>query len=180
MRKELALLGLICLIGLGCGPEAQTQCPCQSTAEPSAEPYAELAEELYQRGLAVQKQGDVQEAIALYHKAIQADPDHAQVLNHFAWLRATDQDAKLRDATEAVSMAERACKSAVSEDRPTIFAANCLDTLAAAYAEAGRFQDAADAARRAISMAEKLRNRGAVRDFTDRLRLFQQGKPYRE
>jgi hypothetical protein len=77
-------------------------------------------------------------------------------------------------------MSERACKVAVEADRPTIFAANCLDTLAAAYAEAGRFKDAVAAARRAAAMAEELGNQNAVRDFTARLRLFEQGKPYRE
>lgn len=115
-----------------------------------------------------------------FYLALEADPDFAAALNHFAWLRATDTEPKLRNGAEAVSMSERACEVAVVPGNPRIFAANCLDTLAAAYAEAGRFDDAVKAAGRAVEMAGKLGNRSAVRSFTARLRLFEKKKPYHE
>lgn len=145
---------------------------------PKADPAG--AKALYERGLAIQRGGDVAGGIRHFYLALQADPDCAAALNHFAWLRATDKDPKLRDGAEAVRMAERACKVALAADRPGIFAANCLDTLAAAHAEAGRFDQAVATARRAVAMAEKLRNRGAARSFASRLRLFEQRKCHRE
>ena len=119
-------------------------------------------------------------AIKLYYDAIRADPDYAPALNHFAWLRATDRDPKLRNGAEAVRMSERACKAVVEPDRPNIFAANCLDTLAAAYAEAGRFDDAVKTAGRAIAMAEELGKPNAARSFADRMRQFEKRQPHRE
>ena len=138
------------------------------------------AKAIYERGLAIERRGDIQAGIAHYYRAIQADPGYAPALNHFAWLRATNPDPKLRDPGEAVRLAERACKAAVDEAKPTIFAANCLDTLAVAYAAGGRFKDAVATQKRAIAMARGVGNRGAVRSFTPRLRLFEAGKPYRE
>ena len=154
--------------------------PGGPTTRPAAAADPALAEELYARGLAVQKQGRKDEAIRLYYQAIRADPNHAPVLNHLAWLRATDPEARYRRGAEAVRLAERACELVVAPARPSVFAANCLDTLAAAYARAGRFADAVKAARRAIAMAEALGRRGAARSFAARLELFKRGQPYQE
>ncbi len=147
---------------------------------PKPPPDTQRAEALYARGLASQRAGKMDEALQLYYQAIRADGDHAPVLNHLAWLRATNPDPKLRNGPEAVRLAERACRAAVDPDRPTIFAANCLDTLAAACAEAGRFQDAVAAARRAADTARRAGRRRAARDFEDRAELYRQKRPYRE
>ena len=138
------------------------------------------AEDLYNRGLAVQRAGDVHAGIKLFYESIQADPSYAAVRNHLAWLRATDTDARLRDGKEAVRLSEAACKVAVDEKSPSIFAANCLDTLAAAYAEAGRFREAIAAAKRAAAAARGVGNRRAARQFEGRIELFEQRKPLHE
>ena len=180
MRGRAVLLFVTCLIACGCGPAPDSSTPAAATqpAPSPADPEKALA--LYNQGLAIQKAGDVDGGIRQFYLAIQADPDCAPALNHFAWLRATDKAARLRNGAEAVAMAKRACKVAVVAGAPTVFAANCLDTLAAAYAEAGDFEAAARAARQAIEMAEKLGRRDAARSFADRLRLFEKGKPHRE
>ena len=69
--------------------------------------------------------------------------------NNLAWLLATHPDAELRDGAEAVRVAERMCE-AVPAPPPVL-----LDTLSAAYAEAGRFDDALRTVDRAIAAAEK-------------------------
>ena len=150
----------------------------EKTTEPPADP--KKAEALYKQGLAVQKKGDVQKALDLYYQAIKADPNHPGVLNHLSWLRATDRSKVLRDGKEAVELASRACKAVVNTDKPTQFAADCLDTLAAAYAEAGLFDKAVETAKAAIDMAKKIGNRGSVRAFGKRLKLFEQNKPFHE
>ena len=175
MIRPTALLLTTFLILAGCNsgdPNAASAPP--KTADPTQ------AEALYKRGLTVQRAGDVQAGIKLFYASIEADASFAPVLNHLAWLRATDADAKLRDGKEAVELSERACKVAVDEKPPTIFAANCLDTLATAYAEAGRFKDAVAAARRAAAAARAVGSRRAARQFEDRAKLFEQGKPFHE
>ena len=62
------------------------------------------------------------------------------------WIRATHPDARVRDARQAVSLAERARARASVKD-PT-----ALDVLAAAYAAAGRFDDAVVNARSALDV----------------------------
>src|SRR5262249_32011036 len=72
-------------------------------------------------------------AIKLFGEATALDPDFHHALNDRAWLLATHPDAKIRDGKLAVEEALAACeKSAWNDPR-------CVDTLAAAYAEVGRF-----------------------------------------
>ena len=173
IRPTLLLLTTFLLLA-GC-----TGDPDAAPGPPKAAGPAK-AEDLYDRGLTVQRAGDVHAGIKLFYAAIGADPSYAAVLNHLAWLRATDTDARLRDGKEAVRLSEAACKVAVDEKSPSIFAANCLDTLAAAYAEAGRFREAIAAAKRAAAAARGVGNRRAARQFEGRIELFEQGKPLHE
>ena len=55
-----------------------------------------------------------------------------------------------------------------------------LDVLAAAYAEQGRFSDAVEAARRARDLAESRNDAESRRAISERLKLYEQGKAYRE
>jgi tetratricopeptide (TPR) repeat protein len=85
-------------------------------------------------------------------------PDSPQMLDELAWLLATYPDSKSRDGTEAVRLAEHACD--LTERRiPAL-----LDTLAAAYAEAGDFP-------RAISTAEEALNRARTSEDNDAVKL---------
>lgn len=94
--------------------------------------------------------------------------------NNLAWLRATCGDPKVRDGDEAVQLAKRAVELSSSND------AESLDTLAAAYAEAGQFVDAVAIAKQAMGLAESSAVRKLAKEIEARLRLYEQGKPYRE
>jgi protein O-mannosyl-transferase len=101
-------------------------------------------------------------------------PDSPRMLDELAWLLATYPDSRSRDGTEAVRLAERAC---VLTERPV---PALLDTLAAAYAEAGDFP-------RAISTAEEALNRARSTGDTDAAKLsesilvpLRENLPYRE
>jgi len=177
-RLAAMALGAVCLLGLGCAPGGVETRPQEAVDHPPADP--QRAEVLYRRGLGLQRAGRIREAIELFYQSIEADPNHAPVLNHLAWLRATNLNASLRDGAEAVRLAERACKVVVRAGADSVEAANCLDTLAAAYAEAGRFEQALATALRAAAMAQRLGRRAAARDFATRAELYREGRAYRE
>lgn len=93
------------------------------------------------------RKGREAEAIPEYRKVIELDTNIVIALNNLAWIRATAADPQLRNGREAVPLAERAC------ERTKFQQAFFIGTLAAAYAEAGRYQDAAAAAKKAHDVA---------------------------
>lgn len=125
------------------------------------------------RAKAYRSKGQYGRAIRDFNEVIRLKPGFAPGYNGHAWLLATSTDAKFRDGKKAVAMALKA----VSSKRIP----NYLDTLAAAYAEAGQF---GDAVRVQQQMLDMLRASGAkpqgVKKFQDRLNLYKSKKPYRE
>jgi hypothetical protein len=109
-------------------------------------------------------------ALAGFDESLHLDPDNALACNSKAWLLATCPEEKYRDGLEAIRLAKKAC--ALTQEK----VASLLDTLAAAYAEAGEFEEAVKTQRRAVELASPQERA----DFTARLKLFQQNKKYRE
>ena len=126
-----------------------------------------------QLGVIQQMRGDPRNAMATYRKSIEADP-HSPAANNLAWLLATSEDATLRDGAEAVRLAEGLRKS-TSGERPDV-----LDTLAAAYAEAGDFGKAVQTAETGAQLAVEMKNSQLEAAVRSRLVFYQQRKPYRE
>jgi cytochrome c-type biogenesis protein CcmH/NrfG len=106
-----------------------------------------LVEARYNLGESLMATGHGSEALAQWRQAIRQDPDNVQVLNETAWVMATSADALLRSGTEAVTLAEHAAQLSAGKD-PAILA-----TLAAAYAETGRFDQAIEAEQHAADLA---------------------------
>ena len=133
-------------------------------------------------GSALAGQGRVAEAIAECREALRLKPDLPQALSTVAWIFATDGDANLRNAGEAVQLAERLC--AITRYRR----AEYLDVLAAAYAEAGRFSDAIRVAQKAIELASAAGQQelapnghsGLAQQIQERLKLYEAGRPFHE
>jgi two-component SAPR family response regulator len=96
------------------------------------------------------------------------------VLNNLAWLLATCPDDVVRNGGEAVRLAEQACRLTAYKQVRT------LGTLAAAYAEAGRFPEAVEMAQRAVGLAKAAGNRQLAAMGSQLLEVFRAGKPYRE
>jgi tetratricopeptide (TPR) repeat protein len=96
--------------------------------------------------LALQR-GDDAEAAEQYYTALRLNSKSAAIANDLAWLLATSSDPAVRDAEVAVSAAEQLAKVDESPHH--------LDTLAAAYAAGGRFEDAVRTAARAAELAER-------------------------
>ena len=122
---------------------------------------------LYATGRGVEQNSA--EAIKWYRKAAEAGLPAAQ--NDFAWMLATSTDASLRNGLLAVTFAEKAVTATRRSD------ASFLDTLAAAYAEAGDFEKAVAIQNEAITL---LKDAASKQDYTSRLRLYEAKTPYRE
>ena len=112
--------------------------------------------------------------MAHYRAAVKLQPDLLEVLNNLSWILATCKEAQWRNGAEAMQLAVRAVALTRTNDP------GALDTLAAACAEAGRFEDAVATAKKAIRLAESSGNRTLAGELETRLRLYEHSQPFRE
>lgn len=106
----------------------------------------------YYMGEILQLRGQAREAIACFRRAVALNPKLVLALNALAWVYSTHWDAQFRDDQQAVVLAERACQ--LTQDKVPAL----LDTLAAAYGNAGRFAEAVETADKAIFLAQQAGN----------------------
>ena len=125
-------------------------------------------------GSALLQKGRADEAMVHYQKALQLKPDSPDVLNNLAWLLATAPDAHIRDGVQAVKYAGRACELTHYGVAPFV------GTLAAAYAEAGRYDDAIAAAQKACALATAAGERKLLEKNQQLLVLYRAHQPYHE
>lgn len=118
--------------------------------------------------------GDTAEAVNQYRLLLQSKPGVVDALNRLAWILATDPDPEVRRGIEAVALAEQACQLTRNQ-QPAL-----LSTLAAAYAEVGRFADAVRAAELAVQLSSAAGRADAARRSQALLELFRSGRPYHE
>jgi len=118
--------------------------------------------------------GQVRQALAQWREALRVRPDFLPALNEAAHVLAACPDASARNGPEAVTLAERAVELSGGHE------ATYLDTLAAAYAEAGRFGDAVDTARRGLEAATRPDQSQLREGLAARLRLYEARQPYRD
>jgi hypothetical protein len=116
--------------------------------------------------------GEVKEAVRHFTEGWETSENRVSIANNLAWLMATNADESVRNGAKAVEIAEYACK-ATDYRNPTM-----LDTLAAAFAEAGRFEEAIAAVKKAISLAP-VEDTHLIAEMKKRLSLYESGKPYR-
>ena len=109
----------------------------------------------------------------LRHVAANA-PDSPRMLDELAWLLATNPDSQVRDGAEAVRLAEHAC-DLTERKIPAL-----LDTLSAAYAEAGDFSRAIAAAEEALNRARSSGDNDAVKLSESILASLRENVPYRQ
>ena len=170
------------------------------------EPY--YAEAYCNLGVVLQSQGKPDEAVGCYHRALQIDPNFAEAhynlarvlanenkineavthlkealrirpdwldpTNNLAWFLATYKDSEFYDPQEAVRLAQLACELG-GYNQP-----NLLDTLAAAYAAAGRFPEAVATAERALVLARPSQQKELVEQIQNRLDLYKASRAYIE
>jgi tetratricopeptide (TPR) repeat protein len=115
------------------------------------------------------KQYDKQ--LADYKTAIQIAPSDPLAYNNLAWILATCPEEKFRDGKQAIENAQKAVD--LTDNKQGEY----IDSLAAAYAEAGDFDKAAENQQKAIDMEKDDKTRKGMQS---RLELFRNHKPYRE
>ena len=120
------------------------------------------------------KMGRPAEAIIHFQKALQLAPGSAEAQNNLAWVLATSSNARLRDGPQAVRWAERACELTHYGVAPF------LSTLAAAYAEAGRFDEAVATGQKACALAAAAGEAGLLENNQKLLALYRAHQPYHE
>jgi len=124
-------------------------------------------------GLLLLAAGRHRDAIAALRNGLSAAPENLEIANALAWLLATAAEPDLRDGAEAVALAERTVAATGRRE------ANLLDTLAAAYAEAGRFDDAARAAAGAAALARSAGDLALAAQIDARRAEYARGRPHR-
>ncbi len=113
-------------------------------------------------------------AVTQYRKALEGRPDDPMLLNRAGWILATATDAGVRNGKEAAALAERAVRLTGRRD------VTSLDTLAAAYAELGRFSEAEATAREAIALARATGEQAFVPELDARLALYRAARTFRQ
>jgi tetratricopeptide (TPR) repeat protein len=95
-------------------------------------------------------------------------------LNNLAWTLAASKETHIRNGTRAVQLAEQACE--LTHYRETVM----VGTLAAAYAETGRFDEAMATAEKACALASDSGEQELLRKNRELLALYRQHQPYHE
>lgn len=131
----------------------------------SSDVHREFADALEQAGRAA-------EAREEYQQALRLDPTWPQAVCRRAWNVATSPAAGRREAAQAVRLARQAVQA--TEGREP----RALDVLAAAYASAGSFPEAAQSARRAAARATATGQAELAREIEARVRLYEVKRPY--
>ena len=124
-------------------------------------------------GNALLRKGSLNEAIAHYQTALALAPDDPHSRNNLAWILATSSDDKIRDGGKAVEFAQQAV--AISGGREPQF----IRTLAAAYAENGRFSESIAAAQQAAMIANMQGKRRLANNLEKDLLLYRAYLPLR-
>lgn len=146
---------------------------CTTLIESGTETVVNLSIAHSNRGITYSDKGDFDRAMADYERALQLNPNLSTALNSLAWDLATMPSASRRDGPRAVELAKQAL---VLNEREPGF----LDTLAAAYAEAGKFGDAVRTQKKGIEMLKQTKGmpKSVIENFENRLRFYENNQPF--
>jgi Flp pilus assembly protein TadD len=120
------------------------------------------------------KMGRAEEAVSHLQKVLTIDPNDAEAANNLAWVLATWPEERIRDGGKAIELAQRARH--LMPGRAPIFAA----TLAAAYAETGRFSDAVKTAEDTLQWATTSGDKALADEIRAQIGLYKSGQPFRD
>jgi len=121
-------------------------------------------------GSSYERVGDLRSAVQCYDRALVLEPAHILANNNLAWLLATARNPDLRDGERAVELARQSVAM--------LRVPATLDTLAAALAEAGRFEEALTVLEEAIGSNQN-QPTIPVDELEARRKIYQSGRAYR-
>jgi tetratricopeptide (TPR) repeat protein len=123
---------------------------------------------------ALAESGQNMDSFTYYRQALAQDPQWAPATNRTAWDLATNPNPRFRNGPLALRLARQVCQATANEQP------ECLDTLAAAYAEERHYDEAAALAHRALAIADRAVTPGFRTQVEGRLKLYKKGQPYRQ
>lgn len=133
----------------------------------------EKAEDLASRGLVQKNQGRYLGALDAYSQALRLDADNVPAVNRLAWMAATCPEPRFRYGVLALDLAHRATALAPSPAT--------MDTLAAAYAEIGRFKEAVETQQKVLAEAKRRGFRASsLEDYGKRLTQYRKRQAWRD
>jgi tetratricopeptide (TPR) repeat protein len=124
-------------------------------------------------GNALLSEGKFKEAIGEIKRSLEIEPNNPDAKNNLAWILATCPDANMRNPSDAIRLAQEACIATNYKK------ASKLDTLGAAFASAGRFDEAIETAQKALSVADRGQTE-LLKTIQGHLNLYKASKPYIE
>lgn len=136
--------------------------------------YPDYAPAHYNLANVLMQMGRADQALVHLQKAVAIDPNDTEAQNSMAWILATWPEDRIRDGAKAVVLAERA--NQLTEGRNPVIGA----TLAAAYAETGRFLDAVKTGEAALQLASATRNKLLAQEIRAQIALYQSDRPFRD
>jgi tetratricopeptide (TPR) repeat protein len=125
-------------------------------------------------GKALIEYGNAEEALSYLYEAVRLQPNSVPTLTEVSWILATNPRPELRNGKEALRLAQSACEHAEPNQIEP------LKSLAAAYAEVGRFQDAVSTAEKAQATASAFHQTELALSLEKQLQLYRLEKPFRE
>jgi tetratricopeptide (TPR) repeat protein len=125
-------------------------------------------------GTLLLQRGRITQAVDQWQQTLLVDPQNGNAKNNLAWVFATCPEPSVRNAAKAVELGEQAAQLAGGKN-PIV-----LRTLAAAYAESGRYSEAITAAERAMELAISNGNAGLAEDLRNNILLYRAGLPLRD
>ena len=152
---------------------APSPAPAAARATPTSGPPGPSAIETARAAAVTAVEGArIDDAIRDYEAILRLDANDLDALNNLAWIRATHADPAHRNGKEAVRLAERA------RDHAPEPAAVLYSTLAASYAEAGRYPEAVAAGQLAVDLARRANSSAEAERYAQQLALYRAGRPF--
>lgn len=124
-------------------------------------------------GIILTSRRDYTEALHVFREGADRIPNSLLLRMNLAWLLATTPIDADRDPAAAIDIARSVCEAARYEH------ARSLDALAAAYAAAGRFEEAVRFAERAVGVAQAGGQTSLAAEVSLRLEGYRVGRAYR-
>jgi len=125
-------------------------------------------------GTVLIQQGRVREAIEQWQETLAMQPENGNAKSNLAWVFATYPEESVRNGTQAVQLAAQALQLSGGKN------AIILRTLAAAYAESGRFAEAVRTAERGLELAIGQGNAGLAAELQQNIALYRMNSPLRD
>ena len=127
----------------------------------------EDAEMRHRVALSLMSLGRYPEAASHLTELLKRDAKSIPALDALAWIYSTDLDPETRNVERAIELAEKACHLTNRQE------AGLLDTLAIAYSNADRFEDAQKTVKEAMDLLDGPRDADALKELGLRLKLYQ-------